>query len=128
MASYVMLKIAKETASEYPNAAVILRRDRYMDDLIHSCPTPQIAANRMTALDKALTPGSFNIKEWYCSSQPERNEKRDNDPAKPVMPEDKVGKASLSNTAPPATDINLDGEREGRLRPWELAGTLKQIP
>jgi len=32
MASYVMVKIAKENESEYPDAAVILRRDRYMDD------------------------------------------------------------------------------------------------
>ena len=111
MASYVMLKIAKETESEYPDAAVILRRDRHMDDLIHSCPTSQIAANRMTALDKALAQGSFEIKEWYCSSQPERNEKRDSNPAKPLMPEGKVGKATPSNMAPPATDIKLNGER-----------------
>ena len=111
MASYVMLKIAKEIESEYPDAAVILRRDRYMDDLIHSCPTPQIAASRMTALDKALAQGSFKIKEWYYSSQPERDEKRDSNPAKPVMPEDRVGKATPSCMAPPATDINLDGER-----------------
>ena len=112
MASYVMLKIAKENESEYPDAAVILRRDRYMDDLIHSCPTPQLAARRMTALDKALAQGGFKIKEWHCSSKPERNEKQDSNPVTPATPKDRVGKATPSQgMVPPAADINLDGER-----------------
>jgi len=107
-----MLKIAKENEIEYPDAAVILRRDRYMDDLIHSCPTPQLAVSRMTALDKALARGSFKIKEWYCSSQPKRKEKRDSNPVKPATPKDRVGKATLSQgIVPPATGVNLDGER-----------------
>lgn len=54
-----MLLIAKENEEEYPDAATILRRDRYMDDLIHSCLTPQEAVNRMTALDQVLAKGSF---------------------------------------------------------------------
>ena len=100
-----------------------------MDDLVHSCPTPQIATNRMTALDKALPQRSFKIKERYCScsSQPERNEKRDSNPAKPVMPEDRVGKATPSCMAPLVTDINLDGER-GEIKTSGAAWNLRQIP
>jgi len=90
MDSDVMLKIAKENESEYTDAAIILRRDHYMDDLIHLCPTPQLAASRMTALDKPLAQGSFKIKEWHCSSQPERKEKRDSNPVKPAMPKERV--------------------------------------
>lgn len=63
MASYVKLRIAKENEEEYPDAATIFRRDRYMDDLIHFCSTPQEAVNRMTALDQVLAKGSFQIKE-----------------------------------------------------------------
>ena len=49
-----MLNIVKENESEYSDVVVILHRDCYMDDVIHSCSTPQLAARQMTALDKAL--------------------------------------------------------------------------
>ena len=68
MASFVMLHMAKENEAEYPDAAIILQRDRYMDDLIHSCASPHEAAERMKQLDQVLSTGSFKIKEWYCSS------------------------------------------------------------
>ena len=61
-----MLKVAKVNEREYPGAAVILRRDRYMDDVIHSCLTPQLAPSRMTARDKALG------QERFLPSQKER--------------------------------------------------------
>lgn len=64
MASYVMLCITKENEEEYPDAATILRQDRYMDDLIHFCSTPQEAVNRMTVLDQVLPKGSFQIKDF----------------------------------------------------------------
>jgi len=127
MASYAVLKIVKENESEYPDAAIILHCDRYMDDLIHLCPTPQLAASQMTVLDKALAQRSFKIKEWYCSSQLERNEKRDSNPLKPATPKDRVGKATPSQGSPTSDRYQL-GWRIGRLRPWEFAGTLKQIP
>lgn len=111
-----MLKIAKENEVEYPNVAVILRRDRYMDELIHSCPIPQEAVNRMTALDKVLAKGSFNIKEWYCSSNSTRNEMQANNLAKPATPEVEKPRSSQDMASPlkpsqPATEINLDGEK-----------------
>lgn len=116
MTSFVMLKIAKENEVEYPNVAVILRRDRYMDELIHSCPIPQEAVNRMTALDKVLAKGSFNIKEWYCSSNSTRNEMQANNLAKPATPEVEKPRSSQDMASPlkpsqPATEINLDGEK-----------------
>ncbi|XP_046555836.1 uncharacterized protein LOC124265089 [Haliotis rubra] len=69
MASYVILHIAEENKEEFPEAAVVLQRDRYMDDLIHSCSSPEQAVQKIQDLDKILSTGSFHIKEWYCSSE-----------------------------------------------------------
>ena len=73
-----------------------------MEDLIQLPPSPQLAASRLRVLDKALAQGSFKIKKWYCSSQPERNEKGDSNPIKPAMPGDRVRKATPSGMASPA--------------------------
>lgn len=69
MASYVMLCIAEENNEAFPDAATILRRDRYMDDLIHSCATKEQAAKRILDLNTILQTGSFRIKKWYCSAE-----------------------------------------------------------
>ena len=39
IASFVMLRMAKEHKQSAPEAAKIIERDRYVDDLIHSCPS-----------------------------------------------------------------------------------------
>ena len=75
MASYVMLKLAEEFKDIYPEAAVVLRRDRYVDDLIHSCETLQEAKNLMKQLTEILESGSFKIKEWFYTLGEERTEK-----------------------------------------------------
>ena len=73
MASFVMLKIAKENEKECPRAATILKRDRYVDDLIHSCPSTDEAVKSMEEVDTVLSTGSFKIKEWICSSTVQKN-------------------------------------------------------
>lgn len=67
MASYVLLKIAEEHRENAPEAAEIIKRDRYVDDLIHSCSSTEDAIQRITDVDKALGTGGFRIKEWHCS-------------------------------------------------------------
>jgi hypothetical protein len=68
MASLVMLKMAEANEKECPRAATILKRDRYVDDLIHSCPpSTDEAVNSIEEVDKVLSTGSFKIKEWLCS-------------------------------------------------------------
>ena len=69
MASFVMLKMAKENQENNRNTATVLSRDRYMDDLIHSCPTPRKAIDTIRELDRVLDTGSFKIKEWLSSSK-----------------------------------------------------------
>ena len=51
MANFVMLRIAHECNQTSPNAATILQRDRYVDDIIHSCATPDEAIKRMHEID-----------------------------------------------------------------------------
>ena len=43
MAAFVMRKIAETTGESYPEAASILNRDRYMDDITHSCESTKLA-------------------------------------------------------------------------------------
>ena len=65
----MLLKMAKENQENNRNAATVLSRDRYMDDLIHSCPTPKKAIDTIRELDMVLDTGSFKIKEWLSSSK-----------------------------------------------------------
>ena len=67
MACFVMLKLAEDFKSTLPDSAAILERDRYMDDIIHSCQ-PEKAVEKMKDIDEILKSGSFEVKEWYCSS------------------------------------------------------------
>ncbi|XP_064638288.1 uncharacterized protein LOC135494306 [Lineus longissimus] len=67
MASLVMLKIAERHETSHPDAAQILKRDRYMDDLIHSCEQTSQAKGGMGDLDEILDTGKFGIKIWYSN-------------------------------------------------------------
>ena len=69
MASFVMLKMAKEHKTTLPEASEIIERDRYVDDLIHSCSSTDVAYQRITDVETILDSGNFKIKEWHCSSK-----------------------------------------------------------
>ena len=104
MASFVMLKMAKDNEKDNPHAAAILRRDRYMDDSIHSCPTTKEAVQRIKELDRVLDTGSFKIKEWISSSEIVLNDLSQVSLKKPD--EEK----SVESTAVP-TAVHLDREK-----------------
>ena len=104
MASFVMLKIAKENKKESPRAATILKRDRYVDDLIHSCPSTDEAIKSMEEVDAVLSTGSFEIKEWICSSTVEKNSECE------VPKETDV---EMSGPERVSSVVNLDGEEGG---------------
>ena len=93
MASFVMLKIAKDNEEDNPHAAVNWRRDRYMNNLIHFCPTTGKAVQSITELDKVLATGSFKIREWIPSSQVVLNELSQ---AALRKPDENLTKAQLS--------------------------------
>ena len=95
MASFVMLRMAKENEREFPDASEILCRYRYLDDLIHSRSTPKEAVSRIKASDTVLAQGSFKIKQWFCSLHSAEEEMSGSNYVK----------------KPPVTEINLDGRR-----------------
>ena len=98
MASYVLLHIGEKHKSEYPNASVVIERDRYMDDLIHSCRTSEEAIKCIDQLDHVLQTGSFKIKEWYCSSETVRQQLHSS--------------GTDTHSCPEMTDVTLDGEND----------------
>lgn len=79
-----------------------------MNDLIHSCSTPQEAVNRMTALDQVLAKGSFQIKEWYCSFQLKRTKVIE----APLVEIKEGTTQSHHQQGLRVKEVNLDGERE----------------
>ena len=103
MASFVMLKMADENEKEFPRAATILKRDRYVDDLIHSCADTNQAVKSMKEVDEVLATGSFKVKEWLCSSAIESTDQTDQQ-----EPE------NVSSVAPATQIVNLDGEEENK--------------
>ena len=59
-----MLKMAKDNEKDNPHAAVILRGDRYMHDLIHSCPTTKEAVQSKN-LTEFLKTAAARLKSGY---------------------------------------------------------------
>ena len=104
MASFVMLKMAKENQENNPNAATVLSRDRYIDDLIHSCPTPKKAVDTLKELDRVLDTGSFKIRERLSSSKDALKELTHES----VMESRREIPNVKSNSDSP---VNLDGEK-----------------
>ena len=54
MASYLLFKIDEEHRESAPEAAEIIKRDRYIDDLIHSCPSTKDAIQRITDVNNVI--------------------------------------------------------------------------
>ena len=96
--------MAKDNGKDNPHAAVILRRDRYMDDLIHSCPTTKEAVQSIKELDQVLDTSSFKIKEWISSSEIVLNKLSQVSLKKPDA------EKSVESTAV-LTAVHLDGEK-----------------
>ena len=68
MASFVLLKIAEQYKDTAPYAAEILQDGRYMDDLISSCSSQELASKQMGEVDVVLATGSFKVKNWFIST------------------------------------------------------------
>lgn len=92
-----MLRMAQENEKDNPHAATVLKRDRYVDDLIHSCPSTESAVQTIEELDGVLATGSFEIKEWLCSSADVGNHL-----SSTTEPTPKTRETSV---------VNLDGEK-----------------
>ena len=92
----------------------IIKRDRYVDDLIHSCPSTEDAIQRITDVNKTLSTGGFRIKEWHCSSEEVQMElsKQDklaskSNPRSITSTTVSMSKESLSEV----NEVSIDGEQ-----------------
>ena len=111
------LLIADDNAEDNPNAANILRNERYMEDLMHSCQTAGKAIQSITEPDKVLATRSFKLNEWILSSKAVNGKPK------------QVSMMGIEQTSPnkrsdlPAA-VNMDGEKG--VRTLGVAGTRKQ--
>ena len=81
--------------------STILERDRYVNDLIHSCLNTDEAVKSMEEVDTVLSTGSFNIKELICSSTVEKTSKSE------LTKETSI---AMSEPQPATSFVNLDGK------------------
>ncbi|CAB4000761.1 transcription factor COE1 [Paramuricea clavata] len=110
MASYVMIKIANENESQCPQAAVILKRDRYMDDLIHSTSTQEEAEKSKSEVDDMLATGSFKIKEWFVSSSVQEMQAENISSPEEENHDFKDNVIGVNSECTTTKNANLDGE------------------
>ena len=114
MASFVILKMARENKEVAPEVSKIIERDRYVDDLIHSCPSTNDALQRIQDVEEILETGSFRIKEWHCSSK--QLQVTLNERSRPVQQQNHDSLPASSVLMTPeeqhdAEQINLNGEQ-----------------
>ena len=114
MASFVILKMAREHKEVAPEVSEIIERDRYVDDLIHSCPSTNDALQRTQDVEKILDTGGFRIKDWHCSSK--QLQVTLNERSRPVQQQNPDSLAASNVLMTPdeqhdADQINLDGEQ-----------------
>ena len=67
MAQTALKKTAKENASGYPEAADVLQKNTYMDDICDSVNTVTEAKQLAKDLDIILKTGGFNVKGWISN-------------------------------------------------------------
>ena len=60
---------------KYPEAADIIQRNTYMDDIIESTDDRKQAIKLTQDIEKAIIKGGFEVKEWMFSSDTDRQEK-----------------------------------------------------
>ncbi|CAB4031846.1 hypothetical protein BSL78_11130 [Paramuricea clavata] len=110
MASYIMIKIANENESQCPRAAVILKRDRYMDDLIHSKSTLEKAEKSKGEVYDVLATGSFKIREWFVSSSVQEMQAENVSSPEEENPDFKDNVIGENSECTTTKNVNLDGE------------------
>ena len=104
--------IGEESRDIAPEASKILERDKYVDDLIHSCSSTQNVYLRIVELEKILNASSFKIKEWQCSSAQFKAQMNTRKNSTIRSPPDQVTSVTVSkeDAAPKDVPIKYDEE------------------
>ena len=75
IATVALRKAAEMSREKYPEAADIIQRNTYMDDVIESTDDRKQAIKLIQDIEKAIIKGGFEVKEWMFSSDIDRQEK-----------------------------------------------------
>ena len=75
IATVALRKTAEMSREKYPEAADIIQRNTYMDDIIESMDDRKQAIKLTQDIEKAIIKGGFEVKEWMFSSDTDRQEK-----------------------------------------------------
>ena len=67
IASLALRKTAELNADQYPEAAKTITNNSYVDDILNSFNTTEIARNITSDIDTVLDTGGFQIKRWIMS-------------------------------------------------------------
>ena len=69
IAQVALRKSAERFTSEYPEAANLITKNAYMDDIPASTDSEENATRLRREIDAILSSTGFNIKEWVCSGE-----------------------------------------------------------
>ena len=67
MAQIALRKTAEEAKKDFPEAAQVLKDNKYMDDICHSVCTEEKARELTKCIDSALETGGFKVKGWLSN-------------------------------------------------------------
>ena len=81
IATVAMRKTAEMGKDLYPQAASVVQKNTYMDDIIESTNDLPSAAQLASDIEKLLINGGFKLKAWTFSGDPSNN-------GKPTMPQE----------------------------------------
>lgn len=63
-----LIQCANDHESEHPNAALVTKRDFYVDDLVISCDEEEYAIKLHAELTQLLSKGCFELAKWESNS------------------------------------------------------------
>ncbi|XP_030843375.1 uncharacterized protein LOC580152 [Strongylocentrotus purpuratus] len=81
---------AEEGEAKYPEAAAILKRNIYMDDICDSVETEDTAKKRIAEVDELLETGGFKVKGWQSNKPLDGGNKQENMKLLEEIAEEKV--------------------------------------
>ena len=79
MAQIALRKTAEENKKDYPEAAEVLTKNSYMDDICGSVDTVAQAQKLTRDLDKVLESGGFGVKGWTSNKLLTKTENQENE-------------------------------------------------
>ena len=82
-------KTSEDARSKFPEAADMILKNHYMDDMPASVNSKEEGEKRMSEIESILSPGGFKIKEWiYTGKEVHKEKSKDQDAVQLLMGSD----------------------------------------